>query len=68
MYFACSFVFSMIATVSNHIVHLPGNFATFAIFHCTEEECNIRPYSPLLSLITRMRRALAHLSRVVRVM
>ena len=69
MYFACSFVFSVIAAVSHHIALLPGNFATFAmIFHCTEEECNIRRYCPLLSSITRMRRALAHLSRVVRVM
>ena len=65
---ACSFVFSVIAAVSNHITLLPGKFATFAIFPCTTEECNIRAYCPPLSLITRMRRELAHFSRALRVL
>ena len=58
-YFACSLVFSVIAAISNHITLLPENFANFAVFPCTVEECNIRPYSPHRSSITRMCRKLA---------
>ena len=56
--FACSFV-SVIAAVSNHIALLPGNFATFAIFHCTRRKSAISDHIALFS--RRLRRTLCAL-------